>query len=70
MQSEREKLAAQEATTTRIEAMLQGMKDGATSLDDRLRHFEQVLAAKEAEKSAVMEQAAALRQELAAAKSG
>jgi hypothetical protein len=68
-QSEREKLSSQEATTARIEEMLQDMKDGATSLDDRLAHFEALLAAKEAEKRELLETTGQLRGELAAAKS-
>jgi len=69
LESERNKLKVQETTNTRIEKMLGEMKSGASSLDGRLRQFEELMRSKEKEKEALMREVAGLRSEATAAKS-
>lgn len=58
----------QEEATARVEAMLQEMKHGASSFDGRLKQFDDLLKAKEAEKATLLEEVSGLRATVAASK--
>ena len=68
-QGERKKLSDQEAANKRIEAMLHDMRSGASSLDARLKQFDQLLKTKEEEKSSLMAEVATLKAQAETAQS-